>query len=106
MLACCSKVELGLITQIRPEQLQKPSIQFSSAIKLNPTDKQHKVIEAAKVGKDLVVQALAGTGKTTTQKLLAETLYDKKGAYIAFNKAIERLTYSLGDSRDELQYGS
>lgn len=54
----------------------------------SPTDEQLKVIAAAKTGKDLVVQALAGTGKTTTLKLLAEALNDKKGTYIAFNKAI------------------
>lgn len=54
----------------------------------SPTDEQLKVIAAAKTGKDLVVQALAGTGKTTTLKLLAEALHDKKGTYIAFNKAI------------------
>ena len=53
-----------------------------------PTDEQLRVIAAAKTGKDLVVQALAGTGKTTTLKLLAEALHDKKGTYIAFNKAI------------------
>lgn len=52
------------------------------------TDEQLKVIVAAKKGKDLVVQALAGTGKTTTLKLLAEALHDKMGTYIAFNKAI------------------
>jgi hypothetical protein len=55
---------------------------------LKPTDEQLKVIAAAKSGKDLVVQALAGTGKTTTLKLLAEALSDKQGTYIAFNKAI------------------
>jgi hypothetical protein len=53
-----------------------------------PTNEQLKVIAAAKSGKDLVVQALAGTGKTTTLKLLAEALPEKKGTYIAFNKAI------------------
>lgn len=55
---------------------------------INPTDEQLKIISAAKTGKDLVVQALAGTGKTTTLKLLAEALSDKEGTYIAFNKAI------------------
>ena len=39
----------------------------------SPTDEQLKVIAAAKTGKDLVVQALAGTGKTTTLKMLAES---------------------------------
>lgn len=57
-------------------------------MKIRPTDEQLRVITAAKTGKDLVVQALAGTGKTTTLRLLAEALHDKQGTYIAFNKAI------------------
>ena len=55
---------------------------------LTPTQEQTLVIEAAKSGADLIVQALAGTGKTTTLKLLAEALSNKKGTYIAFNKSI------------------
>ena len=53
-----------------------------------PTLEQIEVINAAKTGQDLIVQALAGTGKTTTLKLLAEALSDKTGTYIAFNRAI------------------
>lgn len=53
-----------------------------------PTGEQQKIISAAKTGRDLVIQALAGTGKTTTLKLLAEALPDKHGTYIAFNKSI------------------
>ncbi len=55
---------------------------------LKPTEEQLKVVAAAKSGKDLVVQALAGTGKTTTLKLLADALRPAKGTYVAFNKAI------------------
>ena len=55
---------------------------------LTPTHEQILVIEAAKSGADLIVQALAGTGKTTTLKLLAEALSNKKGTYIAFNTSI------------------
>lgn len=53
-----------------------------------PTVEQQKIIMAAKTGRDLVIQALAGTGKTTTLKLLAESLSNKRGTYIAFNKSI------------------
>ena len=55
---------------------------------ITPTSEQKKIIEAAISGQDLVIQALAGTGKTTTLKLLAEALPRKKGTYIAFNKSI------------------
>ena len=55
---------------------------------IRPTEEQERVVLAAKSGKDLVIQALAGTGKTTTLKLLAEALFEKRGTYIAFNKAI------------------
>lgn len=53
-----------------------------------PTDEQRKIIAAAKTGDNLVIQALAGTGKTTTLKLMAEALSGKHGTYVAFNKAI------------------
>jgi hypothetical protein len=55
---------------------------------VKPTKEQVEVINAAKSGQDLIVQALAGTGKTTTLKLLAEALSDKTGTYIAFNRSI------------------
>lgn len=54
----------------------------------SPTVEQQRVIAAAKTGRDLVIQALAGTGKTTTLRLLAEALPNKRGTYIAFNKSI------------------
>jgi hypothetical protein len=53
-----------------------------------PTEEQSRIVTAARTGQDLVVQALAGTGKTSTLKLLAEALPDKKGTYIAFNRAV------------------
>lgn len=53
-----------------------------------PTEEQSRIVTAARTGQDLVVQALAGTGKTSTLKLLAEALPDKRGTYIAFNKAV------------------
>ena len=57
-------------------------------VRLTLNGEQKKIISEAKSGHDLVIQALAGTGKTTTLKLLAESLFDKRGTYIAFNKAI------------------
>lgn len=55
---------------------------------LEPTEEQTSILEAA-VGKDdLSIEALAGTGKTTTLKMLALTKANQNGTYIAFNKSI------------------
>lgn len=53
----------------------------------NPSNEQALIIEAAKTGKNIKVQAFAGTGKTTTIKLLVQAI-PKPSAYIAFNKDI------------------
>lgn len=52
-----------------------------------PTAEQQDVIALADKRGDLKIEALAGTGKTTTLTMLAERL-PGKGVYIAFNKAI------------------
>lgn len=54
-----------------------------------PTAEQQKIIEAAQTGGNLVIEAGAGTGKTTTLKLVAQALAPKRGLYIAYNKAIQ-----------------
>lgn len=57
-------------------------------IALKPTDEQIAIIDAAKNGYTLAINALAGTGKTTTLKMIAEAMPGKKIAYLAFNKSI------------------
>lgn len=52
-----------------------------------PTDEQQAVIDGFRDGGDLAVSALAGTGKTTTLRLLAETAPEHRGLYFAYNKA-------------------
>ncbi len=58
-----------------------------------PTPQQQEIIDAVLTGKDVVVRALAGTGKTSTLKMLARRMMrqqpDKRIAYIAFNKSIQ-----------------
>lgn len=52
-----------------------------------PTDEQQAAIDAFKTGGSMVLEAGAGTGKTSTLKLLAgET--KNRGIYVAYNKAI------------------
>lgn len=53
-----------------------------------PTPQQQAIIEAVTAGHDVAVLALAGTGKTTTMRLVAEALPDSKITYLAFNRAI------------------
>lgn len=52
-----------------------------------PTAEQAAILEAFTAGHNLVVQAGAGTGKTTTLKLIAKST-PKRGSYIAFNRSI------------------
>ncbi len=55
---------------------------------LKPTDEQKAIIEAFGAGDDIAIQALAGTGKSTTLKMLGRSAPDRRGVYIAFNRAV------------------
>jgi superfamily I DNA/RNA helicase len=56
-------------------------------MKHKPTDEQEAIIEAFATGENVVVNAGAGTGKTSTCVLMADETNDK-GAYIAYNRSI------------------
>ncbi|WP_280332000.1 AAA family ATPase [Nocardia wallacei] len=53
-----------------------------------PTPEQAAIIDAARDGHNLVIQAGAGTGKTSTLKMVARELDGKSGIYVAYNRAI------------------
>ncbi len=55
----------------------------------SPTKEQTQIINAAK-GSDniLLITAFAGSGKTTTLQMIANALPNKKGLYLAYNRAI------------------
>jgi hypothetical protein len=53
-----------------------------------PTSEQESILERAFTSVDLKIEALAGTGKTSTLKMFADLKVDEKGGYIAFNKSI------------------
>lgn len=54
-----------------------------------PTDEQLAIIEATRTSKDnLLVNALAGTGKTSTIEMLCRAITDIPILYIAFNKRV------------------
>ena len=52
-----------------------------------PTPEQQAVIDAAKEGGHVVVQAGAGTGKTSTLQMVADAI-PRQSLYVAYNKAI------------------
>ena len=53
-----------------------------------PTGEQQAIIDASQSGADLVIEAGAGTGKTSTLRLVAATQPRRHGLYVAYNKAI------------------
>ena len=55
---------------------------------LRPTGEQQAVIDRAGGRSDLVVEALAGTGKTSTLRMFAHASTGRRGQYVAFNRAI------------------
>lgn len=54
----------------------------------DPTPEQTAAVTAARTNENLVITAGAGSGKTSTLRLIADALAPKKGVYIAYNKAI------------------
>lgn len=53
-----------------------------------PTDEQERIRAAFADGRDLVVEAGAGTGKTSTLRMLADAAPGRRGVYVAYNRAI------------------
>lgn len=53
-----------------------------------PTDEQAAAIDTFKRGSTFVLEAGAGTGKTSTLQFLAEAAKGRRGVYLAFNAAI------------------
>ncbi|KRA37917.1 MULTISPECIES: UvrD-helicase domain-containing protein [unclassified Nocardioides] len=57
-------------------------------MKFPPTDEQQAAIDAFASGANFVLEAGAGTGKTSTLQFLAESAPRRRGLYLAFNSAI------------------
>ena len=56
---------------------------------LTPTTEQQAAIDAFATGATVVIEAGAGTGKTSTLRLLAAVRPQARGLYVAYNKAIQ-----------------
>jgi superfamily I DNA/RNA helicase len=55
----------------------------------SPTSEQVEIVAAAKTGEDVIVEAGAGTGKTSTLALTSEALPQARILYLAFSKALQ-----------------
>lgn len=53
-----------------------------------PTAEQEKIVSRALQGENLLIEAMAGTGKTTTQGMIAAAMPHRRGTYLAFNRSI------------------
>lgn len=56
---------------------------------LTPTAEQAAIVDASRTGEGLVIEAGAGTGKTSTLRLLAAAKPHERGLYLAYNRAIK-----------------
>jgi UvrD-like helicase family protein len=56
---------------------------------ITPTAEQEAILDAYLTGEPLVVEALAGTGKTSTLRMLASATPNRGALYVAYNKAIQ-----------------
>ncbi|MGH8996730.1 MAG: UvrD-helicase domain-containing protein [Acidimicrobiales bacterium] len=54
-----------------------------------PTPEQQAIIDAAATGKAVAISAGAGTGKTSTLRMIAEARPKTRMLYVAYNKAIQ-----------------
>lgn len=57
---------------------------------IRPTDQQHAVIDACVSGASLVIEAGAGTGKTSTLRMAAAAMASRTGLYLAYNRDTAR----------------
>ena len=62
---------------------------------MNLTKQQTEILESVQKYKSIKINAFAGTGKTTTLKLISQKYSEKKILYLAFNSAIKNEASSI-----------
>jgi len=70
---------------------------------MNITKQQIEILESVKKYKSIKINAFAGTGKTTTLKLISDTYSEKKILYLAFNSAIKNEASSIFPSNTHVK---
>ncbi len=56
---------------------------------LQPTNEQSAIVDCLLTGDPMVIRALAGTGKTSTLRMLTDKNRDIRFQYVVFNKAVQ-----------------
>jgi len=80
------RVRLGGKSSEQPTQPAMFSTRESKGFR--PTVEQESAISAFKDGDDVVINALAGTGKTSTLQMISDSESGRNFQYVAFNRAI------------------
>ncbi|MBD3841339.1 MAG: AAA family ATPase [Campylobacterales bacterium] len=62
---------------------------FATLFTMKATQEQQEILESIKQHKSIKINAFAGTGKTTTLKLIAQKYANHKILYLAFNTSIK-----------------
>ncbi|MFC8645063.1 hypothetical protein ACFUC2_30535, partial [[Kitasatospora] papulosa] len=71
------------------EEWERINAEASAREDYPPTDEQNIIIQgAARRGLNMAVMALAGTGKSSTLKMLSHRMPGKKIVYLAFNRSV------------------
>ena len=66
----------------------EPTTVVTKSGTFKPTSEQAAIVSAFKRGGDLVINAGAGTGKTSTLKMVSGAVPKKSLVYIAYNRAV------------------
>ncbi|MHB1680137.1 MAG: UvrD-helicase domain-containing protein [bacterium] len=69
---------------------------------MTPTNEQQTIIDSFQSAGDIKINALAGTGKTTTLRLFTEKYPKNKFLYLAFNKSIVEQSKALFPSNTKI----
>ena len=72
-------------------------------IEYNPTSQQKEILESVTRYKNIKINAFAGTGKTSTLRLVAQKYHQHKILYLAFNSAIKNEASTLFPSNTSVK---
>src|SRR5262249_47426110 len=79
----------SMVEQLQPQEAASAA-EPAARPSYPPTAQQAAIIDACVSGQNVAVQALAGTGKTSTLRMVAAAMPDKRITYVAFNASIAR----------------